>query len=669
LLEGTLRNSITKYILTAAATAVFCRQGQAQSLYGRNLVVNGDGEAGPATNGGNTLPSSIPGWTVSGGPNVVLYSANNRLTASNPGPANRGKAYFAGSNTAKAVLTQTIDVSAVGAAIDAGTVSLDASAYIGGESGDNSSVTFTFLGTGGTVLASLPFAPLTAADRPADTGIFFRRDLDLMPKGTRSVTVEVDLIRTSGINNTGCADNISFLLVDDSAPPAGFFGSNLIVNGNGEAPTGATLPVPLASLYRGGVPDVPSWVRTGAMMVDVYSPNSDLTASSASAPDRGSWYFYGGADSAVSTAVQDIDLAGAAAQIDTGKATFAFSGWVGGYEDQDDNMTVTAQFVNWSGTVLSQVTLGPVKAAERGNVSKLLEKSQSGAVPAGTRAARITLVATRVTGVDNDGMADSLSLVLTAPGAGGLPPSIQAGGVVSASAFGGSSAIAPGTWVEIYGSNLAGGSREWAGADFVGTTAPNSLDGTVVRIAGQQAFIRFISGGQVNAQIPSGVAPGPQSITVQTANGTSAAYPITVNAAQPGMLTPSSFAIGGTQYVAAQHADGTFVLPVGAIAGLSTKPAAPGETILMYGIGFGSVSPAVNAGQIVGVVNQLVSPLTISFAGAPAGISYDGLAPGFVGLYQFNVVVPNVSDSDHVPVSFSLGGAQGSQTMFTAVKR
>src|SRR5215471_4280438 len=105
-MEGNLRSSSTKYILAAAAIAVFSRAGQAQSLYGRNLVVNGDAESGPATNGGNTLPSSIPGWTAASGPNVVLYTANSRLTANNPGPANRGKAYFAGSNTAKAVLTQ-----------------------------------------------------------------------------------------------------------------------------------------------------------------------------------------------------------------------------------------------------------------------------------------------------------------------------------------------------------------------------------------------------------------------------------------------------------------------------------------------------------------------------------------------------------------------------------
>jgi uncharacterized protein (TIGR03437 family) len=166
---------------------------------------------------------------------------------------------------------------------------------------------------------------------------------------------------------------------------------------------------------------------------------------------------------------------------------------------------------------------------------------------------------------------------------------MQSGGVVTASAFGGSTSIAPGTWVEIYGSNLDGSAREWAGSDFQGTTAPNSLDGTKVTIGGQQTFIRYISSGQVNAQIPSNVTPGQQQLTVTTANGTSAAYPVTVNARQAALLAPPSFLIGGKQSVVAQHVDGTFVLPPVSIAGVATTRAKPGETILMYGIGFGTV--------------------------------------------------------------------------------
>ena len=55
----------------------------------------------------------------------------------------------------------------------------------------------------------------------------------------------------------------------------------------------------------------------------------------------------------------------------------------------------------------------------------------------------------------------------------GAPPSIKAGGVVSASAFGAFATIAPGSWIEIYGSNLASDSREWAGTDFNGGEGPD----------------------------------------------------------------------------------------------------------------------------------------------------------------------------------------------------
>ena len=44
------------------------------------------------------------------------------------------------------------------------------------------------------------------------------------------------------------------------------------------------------------------------------------------------------------------------------------------------------------------------------------------------------------------------------------------------------------------------------------------------------------------------------------------------------------------------------------------------------------------------------------------------MAPGFVGLYQFNVVVPVVPPSDALPVSFLLNGAPGFQSLFTAVQ-
>ena len=145
--------------------------------------------------------------------------------------------------------------------------------------------------------------------------------------------------------------------------------------------------------------------------------------------------------------------------------------------------------------------------------------------------------------------------------------------MVSAGAFGGFPSAAPGSWVEIYGSNLSATARGWAGSDFNGVNAPTALDGVRVMVGGQAAFVDYVSAGQVNAQLPSNVGTGPQQMTVSNANGTSAAYTLMVNALQPGLLAPESFKIGGRQYVVAQFADGTFVLPPNSIAGLATRQA------------------------------------------------------------------------------------------------
>jgi uncharacterized protein (TIGR03437 family) len=77
--------------------------------------------------------------------------------------------------------------------------------------------------------------------------------------------------------------------------------------------------------------------------------------------------------------------------------------------------------------------------------------------------------------------------------------------------------------------------------------------------------------------------------------------------------------------------------------------------------------PNIPAGQIVPQTNTLADPFQVSFGGSPAVLSYSGLAPGFVGLYQFNVVVPNVAASDTVPVTFTLSGTAGTQTLYIAV--
>jgi len=244
-------------------------------------------------------------------------------------------------------------------------------------------------------------------------------------------------------------------------------------------------------------------------------------------------------------------------------------------------------------------------------------------------------------------------------------PSI--GGVITASGFGGFTSIAPGAFIEIYGSNLAADSLNW-GSSFNGVNAPTSLAGTMVTIGGQPAFIAYASPGQVNALVPSNVGTGQQQITVTTAIGTSAAYTVTVNPTAAGLLAPGYLNIGGMQYVGALFPDyQTFVAPPGAISGYTSRRAKPGDVLIIFGVGFGPVTPNIPAGQIVPGNTALTLPFQISFGPAPATLQYAGLAPSLVGVYQFNVVVPNIPPSDAVPVTFTLGGVNGAQALYTSV--
>jgi uncharacterized protein (TIGR03437 family) len=128
--------------------------------------------------------------------------------------------------------------------------------------------------------------------------------------------------------------------------------------------------------------------------------------------------------------------------------------------------------------------------------------------------------------------------------------------------------------------------------------------------------------------------------------------------------------VSGKQYVGAFNAAfSSFIMPPGAVAGITSAYAKPGDTIIIYGVGFGAVTPGtvLDAGQLVGTLNSLANPFSVSIGGSVAPLVYYGLAPGYVGLYQFNVTIPQIPNSDFAPVTFSLSNAPGSQTLYTAV--
>ena len=131
-------------------------------------------------------------------------------------------------------------------------------------------------------------------------------------------------------------------------------------------------------------------------------------------------------------------------------------------------------------------------------------------------------------------------------------PSITS--VRSASDFGCSLTFAPGSWLEIKGSNLAQTTRLGNGSDFSGSNAPTTVDGVSVTMDGKAVFAEHVSPGQLNVQAPADTAAGPVPVVVTTASAAacaSAAFTAAEAAIAPRLLAPASFDIGGKKCLAA----------------------------------------------------------------------------------------------------------------------
>jgi uncharacterized protein (TIGR03437 family) len=228
------------------------------------------------------------------------------------------------------------------------------------------------------------------------------------------------------------------------------------------------------------------------------------------------------------------------------------------------------------------------------------------------------------------------------PASTGGKPSIKVGGVISAAAN--VPGMTPGAWLAIYGQNLAGSTRQWGASDFQGQRLPTSLDGVSVKIDNRQAAVYYISPTQIDVQVPDDTAVGPVTVTVT--NGQLTSDPATVNMSA---YAPAFFTVG--QYVAALHADGTLVGNSSLAPGAT--PAKSGEIIAVYGTGFGPTAPATPSGMIVSSANPLadLSQLSITVGAVPAQVRFAGVVAS--GLYQFNVVVPNVAAGDQ-PISATI---------------
>jgi len=219
-----------------------------------------------------------------------------------------------------------------------------------------------------------------------------------------------------------------------------------------------------------------------------------------------------------------------------------------------------------------------------------------------------------------------------------------------------------GSWVTITGQNLASDTRIWQASDFVGlgNGLPVSLDGVHVTINGKPAAVYYISPTQLNVQAPQDATLGSVPVVVTNSLGQSNSMNATLRQYAPGFFllsqpgTPSPTA---PIYVAAVHSDGTVVVPANYYGStVSTRAARSGEVLLIYGTGFGPTNPAVPAGFLVSGASPLADPslLTITIGGQPATVQFAGLVAA--GEYQFNVVVPTLSNGDQ-PIVATIGGA------------
>lgn len=253
------------------------------------------------------------------------------------------------------------------------------------------------------------------------------------------------------------------------------------------------------------------------------------------------------------------------------------------------------------------------------------------------------------------GESASVTLVETTP-SNGLP-TISTGGAVNAASD--TAAVAAGGILSVYGTQLA---PILAGAQ--GAPLPTMLAGTTATINGYPAPLYFVSPTQLNIQIPYEVSSGSgstlASLTI-TNNGNSATNSFYVAAAAPAIFTTNSAGTGQGSILN----NSTYQLVD------ASHPATPGSTyIQIYCTGLGAVSnqPADGGVSPSSPLAQTAVPAQVTIGGVTENAVFSGLAPGFVGLYQVNALVPaGVKAGNAVEVGISIGGAV-SNTVTIAVQ-
>ncbi|HXJ42641.1 MAG TPA: hypothetical protein VNH18_25395, partial [Bryobacteraceae bacterium] len=267
---------------------------------------------------------------------------------------------------------------------------------------------------------------------------------------------------------------------------------------------------------------------------------------------------------------------------------------------------------------------------------------------------RATVAGGGESNTSNDSASDATTIdppVLAAP--------LASTGIVNAASY--MPGVAAGSIATVFGSNLASGE---ASANAI--PLPTVLAGSTFQVGNVAASLFFVSTNQVNLQVPWEMAGHPQAIVNATvgAAAISTQQMISIEPFAPGIFTLNEAGssqgvvlIAGTQLLAAPSKTG------------GRKPVAAGKFVSIYCTGLGAVSnqPATGFAAQSDPLSLTTTTPTVTIGGMVAKVSFSGLAPGNVGLYQVNVQVPKGTPAgDAVPVILKIGGV-ASNTVTIAV--
>jgi uncharacterized protein (TIGR03437 family) len=189
------------------------------------------------------------------------------------------------------------------------------------------------------------------------------------------------------------------------------------------------------------------------------------------------------------------------------------------------------------------------------------------------------------------------------------------------------------------------------GAQTVATSVPLPLQlaNTSLTVNNVPAPLIFVNPSQINFQVPVETAAGPAMAIVTFNSFPSAAFTFQVAAAAPGI-----FLYDTTRAIAQNYADNSLNGP--------NSPAAPGDFLVVYLTGQGPVSgPALTDGVPLPAPPPLFSatlPSSATIGGKDATMTFLGLTPGFIGLAQADIQVPQLAPAGDYPLVITINGVK-----------